>query len=126
MASPDFTRSRLPPILNSLIVRTEAEAIEWEAAAVPDGYAVTVGEVRFRIRSMDGDGQQPYALEFLIPGPSIPAPVIVTGHDEILDEMVSQLYFVARRSAVGDPSDPFDSVEQALGLTPASDDPNTA
>jgi len=125
MASPDSSASRLPPILERLVERTEAEEIEWDVAAVPDGYAVTVGDVRFRVRSVSGDGQPPYVLEFLLSAP-FSMPSVITGHNENVDALLGQLYSVARRSAVGEVADPFDLVEQALGLAQASDDPDTA
>jgi hypothetical protein len=123
MASPDFTAARLPAILARLIERTERGEVDWEAAAPPDSFAVTIGEVRFRIRSFDGDVAPPYVLEFLGQGPA-PAPALMTGVDlgENLDSLLTRLYLVARESVIGSIPDPFVSVERALGLeSPANE-----
>lgn len=128
MASRDFVESRLPPILARVIERTEAHEIEWEVAALPDAFAVTIGDVRFRVRSVSADTQPPYALEFLGQGaPQLP--MVITGpgvEQQHVSELVGDLYAVARASATSDLSDPFESVEQALGLESTSGDPGTA
>ncbi len=126
MASRDLIESRLPRILERIIEQTDAGELKWEIAAVPDGYAVTVGDVRFRVRSMTADGEQPYVLELLTPNPPASAITTGSGQGEILDALVSRLYVVARLSAVGDIPDPFESVEQALGLAAPLDNPSSA
>ena len=115
MATPDFFQTRLPRILETLIERTEANEITWERAAFPDSYGVTVGEVRFRVRSTNGNGEPPYILEFLGEPSLQPS---VTGQPSPVpgsDELVTRLYRAARTSAPA-PPDPFESVERSLGL----------
>jgi hypothetical protein len=119
MATPDFLQARLPAILDRLIERTEAGSIDWETAAPADAYAVTIGDVRFRVRSLVGDSTPPYVLEFLGQQVPTPAPALVTGDlGENLENLVTRLYAVARRSVIGDIPDPFESVERVLELEP--------
>jgi hypothetical protein len=118
-SSPAFLQTRLPAILERLAAETDAGAIGWESAAPPDAYAVTIGDVRFRVRSIGGDGESPYVLEFLSTGQlPPPAPALVTTPDlgEPLIGLVTRLYVGARTSVLGDLPDPFESVERALDL----------
>ena len=117
---PDFHATRLPAILTRLVETTERREIGWEAAAVPDSYAVTVGDVRFRVRSRDADSAQPYVLEFL--GEDVPAvaPSLITvGEPDELSVLIERLYRAAREDVVGSTPDPFASVERALGIEPS-------
>lgn len=123
MASPDFHTTRLPTILTRVIEATERREIGWEAAALSDSFAATIGDIRFRVRSRDADTAPPYILEFL--GQEVPAvsPALITGGpaDE-LDSLIERLYRAARQDVVGSTPDPFESVERALGLdVPASE-----
>jgi hypothetical protein len=122
MASPDFLHTRLPRVLRRIIEQTREGALEWEVAAPPDAYAVSVGEMRFRIRSRDADTQEPYVLEFL-GGPQVTIPPLQTvpGDQDPSDPLIREMYAVARQSALRGQPDPFASVEQALGLAPAPD-----
>jgi hypothetical protein len=118
VTSPDFHATRLPAILTRLIEATERGEIDWETAAFPDSFAVTIGDVRFRVRSHDADMARPYVLEFLGQDPNpIAAPVIMTGDEmDDLDILVEGLYRAARQNVLGSTPDPFASVERALGL----------
>jgi hypothetical protein len=121
MASPDFFAARLPAILTRLLERTENGEVDWEVAALPDAYAVTIGDVRFRVRSVNGDGAAPYILEFLGQGavpPPAPALVTSTESGEGIYGLVERLYLSARQDVLGSVPDPFASVERALGLEP--------
>jgi hypothetical protein len=122
MSSPEFITSRLPAILTGLIERTESGEIKWEMAQMPSAYAVNVGDVRFRVSSATGFGKAPYILEFL----AQPAtPPIMTGDapNDPVSQLIDRLYSVVRAAVVV--PDPFESVEEALGLKP-SKAPKTA
>jgi len=102
---------RLTRILDRLIERTEADDVEWEYGAPGDSYAVTIADLRFRIRTRDGNEQPPYILEVM-------GPVSASIEDDV--ERLTRLYVAGRRSAIAHappPPDPLRDVEQQLGLT---------
>jgi hypothetical protein len=120
VASPDLVAERLPAILTRLIETTERGEIQWETAAPPDAFAVTVADVRFRVRSRDGNSMAPFILEFLGGGvvPAVAPPRMTGGEPDELDPLIPRLYHVARQDVIGSTPDPFVSVERALGLEP--------
>jgi hypothetical protein len=122
MASPS-SDARLVAILTRLSERTERAELNWEAAAPPDSFAVTVGEVRFRVRSRDGDGAAPFVLEFLGQVPLLSPALMTGGEPDEMDTLIERLYHSARQAVIGSLPDPFESVEKALGIEPpASED----
>lgn len=113
MNMPD-EQDRLTRLLERLIERTVADEVQWETGAPADSYAVDVADVRFRVRSRDGNAQPPYIVDFQrnVISPPIPSddPTQV-GHDILL-----RLYTAARHSAIAHAPDPFLAVEQQLGI----------
>jgi hypothetical protein len=109
---PEPPEERLWRIVEGLIAQTEAGQVVWETGSPPDSYAVTLGDVRFRVRSRDGDGHAPYILD--LPGPELQTDA---GDQTAHNAQLQRLHEVARQSA----PDPFRVVEQQLGLIePAS------
>lgn len=118
VALPEFHTTRLPTILARLIDATDRGDIHWEPAALPDSYAVTIEDVRFRVRSRDGDGAHPYVLEFLGMNAAVSPSVVTTGEPDELENLIERLYRAARQDVLGSIPDPFESVERALGIEP--------
>lgn len=106
--------NRLTPIIERVIERSTAGELRWERGAPSDSYAVNVGAVRFRIRTLMGNEEPPYVLELL----NSFSPDIVTGPtiEPGRAQLIQGLYNAARSSAMASAPDPFLSVEQELGI----------
>lgn len=109
---------RLSRILDRLIERTEAGQIAWEAGAPPDSYAVTIADVRFRIRTRDANGQAPHVLDIMGQAPEVVASDL--GVVSSRNVQLERLYAVARRNVAERAADQLGSVEQQLGLAEPS------
>ena len=122
MSTRDQMRGRLRTIIEQLITRTTDNGITWERAAMPDSYAVTIGDVRFRVRSAAGNEAAPYVLEFLGEGANV-GPILtrIPAVSEE-DQLVESLYNAARLSAWVNTPDPFLSVERQLGISESDED----
>jgi hypothetical protein len=121
MSTPDAMRTRVTRIVEKLAAQTAADAIEWERAAIADSYGVTIGAVRFRVRSAAGDREAPYILEFLGEGANIGPIMTASTIESTQDRLIVNLYLAARASAWANTPDPLLSVELQLGISESDD-----
>lgn len=112
---PDELPERFVVMLGRLADETEAGKVQWERGAPFDSYAVDVATVRFRVRSVTGNGRPPYVLEFLRDGSFVAPRITNADEDPVEAEVIERLYNVARASAIEHSPDPFDAVERELG-----------
>jgi hypothetical protein len=108
-------------ILEKLIERTDADEIAWERAARPDSYAVTIAGTRFRVGSVQGNGQPPFVLEFLGDVGLPPMRSDDAINPESRQILLPRLYAAARTSTLKHALDLLGHVEEQLGLPPVAD-----
>jgi hypothetical protein len=120
MSTPDRMPNRLTPIIERVIERSIMGELRWERGAPPDSYAVDVGAIRFRIRTLMGNEDPPYVLELLnsFSPDIITDPTIKPGRAQLIQD----LYNAARSNAISNAPDPLLSVEKELGLTAREED----
>jgi hypothetical protein len=117
VATSDAVRARIAQIIDGLIERTETGQLSWERAAPPDAYAVSVGDIRFRIRSVQANNHAPFVLEFL-GDVTLPELNSQDPDNPGMPERLARLYAAASASSVARSLASLETVAAELGLPP--------